>query len=228
MKRVLCGAVLMLVAWSVAASAAEPPSRLKVLGLSLLLPGLGHAALGHTTRGEAFMAADLGLWTTFGAFRVQGHLRSNSYVDMAGIFAGVQDPEGHPDEYYRQLGQYASSDEYNEEVRREARAQTGDDLAGRAAYYERHKVPADQEWRWTSAADWQRYQDKRSESQLSYKRASYMIGLAVANRLIAAVDAMRLAHGHRSGQGEGISFYLSGDPSEPREPVRLCVGLRLP
>jgi len=227
-KRVLCGAVLLLAAWSAAASAADPPSRLKVLGLSLLVPGLGHAALGHTTRGEAFMAADLGLWTTFGTFRIQGHLRRNTYVDMAGILAGVRNPKGHPDEYYRRLGQYASSDEYNEEVRREARARAEDDLGGRATYYESHKVPADEEWRWTSAADWQRYRDKRNASQLSYKRARYMIGLSVANRLIAAFDAMRVAHGHRDGRSEGMSFYLSGDPSEPRGPIRLCVGLRLP
>jgi hypothetical protein len=218
--------LLLATTWSGVAAAEEAPSRLKVIGLSLLLPGLGHYSIHHTTRGGAFMAADLGIWGGFSGFRLQGHLRRKSYVEMAHLFAGVPSADGRSDEYYRLVGQFPSSDIYDEEVRRDARNLYGNDLQARDAYYNAHKIPVDQVWQWGSDADWTRYKNKRNASQSSYKRARYLLGLAVANRLLAAVDAMRLVHAH--GEGEGMSFYLSGDPSEPREPVRLCVSLRLP
>jgi hypothetical protein len=52
-----------------------------------------------------------------------------------------------------------------------------------------------------------------------------MIGLAAANRLLAAVDALRVAH--RGEGGRAMSFYFSADPADPREPARLCVSLPL-
>ncbi len=226
MKTILTGLLLLSTTWSGVSAAEGGPSRLKVIGLSLLFPGLGHRAIHHTTRGEAFMAADVGIWGGFSAFRVQGHLRHDSYAEMAHVFAGVPSASGRSDDYYRLVGEYPSSDVYDEEVRREARNIYGNDIPAREAYYNAHKIPADQVWQWTSIADWTRYKDKRNASQTSYKRARYLLGLAVGNRLLAAVDAMRLVHSH--GGGEGMRLYLSGDPSEPREPIRLCVSLRLP
>jgi hypothetical protein len=172
------------------------------------------------------MAADAAAWGGFAGFRIQGHLRRKGYIDMAHIYAGVPSPDGRSDDYYRFLGEFASSDEYDEEIRREARARYGDDIAARDSYYASHKVPADQVWQWKSSVEWSRYREKRTASHLSYKRGRYLLGLAVANRLLSAVDAMRLYH--RGVGGDRMSFYLSGDPSEPREPVRLCVSLRLP
>jgi hypothetical protein len=224
--KAILAVLLLATTWGGAASASEGPDRLEVIGLSLLFPGLGHRAINHTSRGQIFMAADVGTWGGFGGFRLQGHLRRKSYIDMAHIYAGVPSPEGRSDEYYRFLGEFPSSNDYDEEIRREARARYGDDIAARDSYYDAHKMPADQIWQWKSEAEWSRYRDKRNASQLSYKRGRYLLGLAVANRLLAAVDAMRLYHSH--GRGNGMSFYLSGDPSEPREPVRLCVSLRLP
>lgn len=226
MRRVLIGFILLMGAWGGVAGAAGQPDRLKVLGLSLLVPGLGHYSIGRGGRGQAFMAADAGAWGGFAGFRLQGHLRRNSYIDMAHIYGGVPSPEGRSDDYYRLVGEFGSSDQYDEEIRREARARYGDDIAAREAYFEAHRIPADQVWRWNSEADWSRYRDKRNASHLSYKRARYLLGLAIANRLLSAVDAMRLYHAH--GKADGMSFYLTGDPSEPREPVRLCVSLRLP
>jgi hypothetical protein len=52
-----------------------------------------------------------------------------------------------------------------------------------------------------------------------------MIGLAAANRLLAAVDALRIAH--RAESSRVMSFYISADPADPREPARLCVSLPL-
>jgi hypothetical protein len=218
--------LLLGVATGLPARAEEPPSRTKVLGLSLLLPGLGHQALGSKTKAQAFFAGEAVIWGAFGLFKLQGHTRRDRYVEMAEIFAGVPDADGRSSEYYRLLGRYHSSDDYDDEIRRDARARFPDDLAARDAYFQRHRVAADQVWLWESNADWDSYQAKRSESNRSFKRARSMVGIAVANRLLASVDAMRIIH-RRHGAGN-IGFRLAPDPVDPREPVRFCVDIDLP
>jgi hypothetical protein len=53
-----------------------------------------------------------------------------------------------------------------------------------------------------------------------------MLGLAVANRLLAAVDGLRLVH--KQGQEPKLGFFLSADPLDPSTPAHLGVNLRLP
>ena len=152
------------------------------------------------------MGAETAIWGSFGVFEVQGKIRKDSYVEMAHLFGGVEDASGRDGEYYRLLGSYRTSEEYNDEIRRDARSRYGDDLQGRADYFERHRIRDDLEWSWSSRDDWERYQDKRRSSNEAYKRAKTMVGLAVANRLLAAVDAMRIAH---RGDPPGISCLLA-------------------
>lgn len=201
------------------ARAESRPGRLKILGLSLLLPGLGHRALGEDARSTPFFVAEAGVWTAYGVFQTQGHLRKDSYVEMAEIFAGIDDADGRSGEYYRNVGTYRTSDDYDDEVRRDARARHGDDLAAREAYFQAHRVPDPQRWEWTSRAQWARYREKRSDANQSFKRADYMIGFAVANRLVAAIDAMLLVH--RRSQETSWNLHLEGDPFDPQEPARL-------
>jgi hypothetical protein len=122
---------------------------------------------------------------------VQGELRKDSYIEMAGLLAGVDSPSGRSNDYYRLVGSYRSSEEYNDEVRRDARSRSGDDLQARADYYEQHRIRDELAWYWSSLDDWERYQDKRRDSNKAFKRAGTMIGVALGNRLLAAVDAGR-------------------------------------
>ncbi|MFB3909137.1 MAG: hypothetical protein ACE15D_12120 [Candidatus Eisenbacteria bacterium] len=218
------GAVAPQASDAAALGSHDPPSRLKVLGLSLLVPGLGHRALGRETRGAIFLGTEAGIWGGFGVFEVQSHLRKDSYIEMAELFAGVKDASGHSDEYYRQLGRYPSSDWVDDEVRRDARALYPDDLPAREDYYQRHRVPEDQRWSWSSTAEWDRYRAKRSDSQQASKRANYMLGIAVANRLVAAIDAVRIAN--NQGKEPAMGLILSADPRDPELAARIGLALR--
>ena len=223
--RALVLLLMLSIGFGASARAGDEPGRLKILGLSLLLPGLGHRALGHMGRAEAMMSAEAGIWIGYGSLRIQGQIRKDSYVEMAQAFAGVPKAGGRSDDYYRLLGDFRDSSQYNDEVRRDARARFPDDLAGRAAYFESHRMPADRVWSWDSSADWRRYRDKRGDSLRSFKRSQYMIGLAVANRLFAAVDAMRAVH-RRSEPSLGLIF--SSDPFASDPSARVGLSLRLP
>lgn len=161
---------------------------LKGLGLSLLAPGLAHLNAGERTRGTLFLVAEAGFWTAFAAYRVQGGIRKDSYIEMAKLQAGVERPEERDEEYYRRIGNWPSSDMYNDLVRRDARDLYDDDLAGRAAYFEANKVPADEAWEWESDAAMDRYRQKRNDSRSAYRRGRNILALAAANRLVAVVD----------------------------------------
>lgn len=170
---------------------------LKSIGLSILLPGLAQYRMGHKLRATGYFAAEAACWTAFTTYRIQGANREDSYRQMAELFAGVQDPDSRGDEYFKTIAGWPSSELYNEiVVRRDARAEHGDDLEARAAYYESNKIQGVEEWSWDSEAARSRYRDKRNDAQRSFKNSRNMIGLAVANRVVAMIDAVLLERRH--------------------------------
>lgn len=179
-------------------SAARNP-HLQSIGLSILLPGLAQYRMGHKLRASAYFAAEAACWSAFTTFRIQGSNREDSYQQMAELFAGVQNAGSRNEDYYEAIGGWPSSELYNEiVVRREAREEHGDDLAAREAYYESNKIQGDEEWTWVSEAARFRYRDKRSDAERAFKNSRNMIGLAVANRVVAMIDAVLLERRHSS------------------------------
>ncbi len=182
--------------------------RMKRIGLSLLLPGSAQLRAGDTTRGIAFLAADLACWTGFAAYRLQGAERRESSIEMAHVYAGVQAAEGRTEDYYRLLGVWASSETYDALVRDDARFVHEDDLVGREEYFQANRIPADKAWQWESFAAQQRYSEKRNESKRSNRLARNLAGLAVVNRLVAMFDATVL-----SGRDSDGATHLQFRPS---------------
>lgn len=180
---------------------------LRAVGYSILLPGLAQYQMGHKTRGLVYMTAEAAFWTAFFTYRIQGEIREDSYLQMAGAFAGARDLGSRSDDYYKRIGSWLSSDRYDELVLRDARAIYGDDLAARDAYFQANRTPADQAWQWQSIAALRAYREKRSDSQRAFKRSRDMIGLAVANRLVAVVDAVLLGRG-RAESDTGMRLHL--------------------
>jgi hypothetical protein len=186
-------------------------SKAKALALSVLLPGAGQYYAGKKGRANFFFLTESAIWTSFVVFQVQGHLRKGNYREYAELMAGV-DAEGKPDEFYRALGQYARSDpgpgSYNESIRREARALYPDDRERQEQYLLENGYFGDDAWQWRSEEDRARYKSLRKKSQLSFRRGTYMLGIAVANRILAAMDAARSV-------------------SKPSQPAREPLGMRL-
>ena len=164
-----------------------------------LLPGLGHQALGYKGRAKAYGRRRLHLdrirHVSRPGVEPRGQLHRTGEVQRRSHRRGWPLRRLLP-----RSGSYFSSDEWDDEIRRDARSRYPDDLAGRDAYFEQNRMRDDQRWEWSSSAERDRYQDKRGDALSARKRSEYMLGLAVANRLLAAVDAMRLVH--KRGQGQ--------------------------
>jgi hypothetical protein len=202
------------------ASAAESktggPSRLKAIGASLLLPGLGQLVTGHPGRAKAFFVTEGAILITFITLTVQGNVRRDGYIGYAETFAGVSDIDGKPDWYYSNLAEYRHSDDYVDAIQRTARAMFGNDLEKRQEYVEQNRPGSDEVWEWRSEADRQEFRSKRKASRNAFRSANHMLGAALLNRLLSAVDAAILSS---RGSDNRTVYY---EP-QPDGPGYLCV-----
>ncbi len=184
---------------------------------SLLLPGMGEAYLGHSTRAKGFLVAEGGIWTSFFVFRSQGAHRKDLYREYAKVNAGVA--ERNDDEFYRIVGNYISSDgpfSANEQVRRDARALYPNDRAAQDAYYAENAYAGDDTWTWNTADELIRFQELRKSSLDAYHRRDLSIGLMVANRLLSVLDVGILAaRSTRDGDHASLSWGLDAGPDGP-------------
>jgi hypothetical protein len=202
-------------------------SKAKALALSTLLPGAGQYYAGRKGRASFFFLMESAIWTSFIVFEVQGYLRKDNYIDYAELMAGVA-AEGKPEDFYRALGRYMQSDpgpgSYNEDVRREARALYPDDKQKQDQYVQENGYFGENAWQWQSEEDRAYYRNLRKKSQLSFSRATYMLGVAVANRILSAMDATRsVTTSAKPTKGsQGLRFEMRTNPDSP-EHLMVCL-----
>lgn len=162
------------------APATKKVSKSKAVFLSLLMPGAGHFYLDEKGRGEVFIGAEIVSWAGVAAFQIYGNWKEDDYKDYAVKHAGI-DPDGKGDEFYRNLTFYDSRMDYN--------------TAGRVIDPGDPYYPNTTEyyWDWDSDASRSLYRGMRNDSETAYRNRDFMIGVAIFNRIIAGIDAFRLA-----------------------------------
>ncbi len=175
----------------------------RAVGLSLLLPGVGHWSMGSRGRAGIFFGTEVAAWTAFGYFKTVQHQKEDDFELYAHSNAGI-DPAGKDDEFYRTLSFYLSREEFNDE--------------GRLIDPSRPYYPDDPEWdwQWESEQAMAHYRDIRNQSNEAESRAKLSLGAALLNRLVAAADAWRTARAiNREARMENASWKvrLKGKPS---------------
>jgi hypothetical protein len=187
------------------APVAKSKSMTKAILFSFLLPGAGHFYLGEKGRGEIFAGGEVVCWAGFLAYRIYGNWEKDNYIKYAVQHAGI-DPSGKDEEFYKNLTFYESRDEYNEAGR----------LYDYGPYYRMNT--SFYYWHWDSEGSRDKYRDMRNSSKSAYRNANFLIGVAAANRVIAAIDSFRLAKrlADRAkagyGLGNGTKIKLRADP----------------
>jgi hypothetical protein len=171
-----------------------PVSRKKAMAASFLLPGWGQHMAGAHTRGNVFLAAEATILISIISNRVQGSINKNRYIEYAGDFGGISSPDGHTDGYYQKVGSYVSSEEYVLSLRKTARALYGNDLEAREQYVDHYRPDPSEAWHWPSDAYREKYRDIRKQSRNAYSNSDLLLGVALINRILSAMDAARLVH----------------------------------
>jgi hypothetical protein len=165
--------------------------RARLMLQSLTVPGWGQATLGQRRAAVAFGLVELGIWGSFTTFRIQQHMRRQTYERTARLFGGI-DLGGRDEEYRRIVGIYASSEEYNRlVVRRDAANLYYGDPAAYDAYIAAHEIRGADAWAWSTEDDFLRYRTERQATQRASKHAQDALALAVINRLLSVIHVSR-------------------------------------
>ncbi len=182
-----------------AAPAKRGPSPALAALRSMIVPGWGQLSTGHKTQAGVFLGLEVASWASYITFKRQGHLREESYISTARIYAGID--LGDQDERIRRyVGQYQSEEVYNQYVVRREAAFFIEDPAEQAQYIAENSLGGDQAWHWDLYDDFLRYRDQRQSSESAYHNAEFVVGFALANRLVSAVMAARQASSLRKAQ----------------------------
>lgn len=150
----------------------------KGLILSILVPGAGQYYAGAKTKGQVFMGVEAAIWGGFIAYRVYGGWKKDDYKRIATAYAGVN-TDGKDDTFYDMVGFYDSREEYN--------------LYGRLYYPDRQYYPDNDsyDWQWDSDARRKEYKRLKDDAKTALRNSTFFLGLAVANRVISAIDTYR-------------------------------------
>lgn len=159
---------------------------------SLAVPGWGQRSAGHTTAAARFLAAEVLLWSSYAGAQQVARVRTRTYRTYAAGHAGAQ-TGGQGGAYFDDLGFYVSHHQHNQF------AVVAD--GPQADLYPDAPAFA---WTWDSEASRRRYRQLRNGAEGMERNALYATGLVVANHLVAAIHAARLAPARSSaGPGDG-------------------------
>jgi hypothetical protein len=162
---------------------------------SLVLPGMGQWYSESKGAAKLYFTMEAGLWTYFLVSKAQEGILRGGYTAFAAGNASTN-PFGAPNQYFKDLGQFYSSDSANEWIRRQAREQYPNEKAKQEEYINTRLYSGDRTWAWRDQAAWLSYRDQRLRSLEARHRASYVMGWAIVHRILSGLDAARVASKH--------------------------------
>jgi len=177
---------------------------------SAALPGTGQMMLGSRNRGEALLWLDGAIWAVWAGFSWYGSSKSQDARLLASGQAGADIDITDPD-YYRALELYDNADEYNEDVRRQARDRYADDPEAQRRYYEENGYFGGSGWDWSSDSARFDYWRTRKAARSAGLKAGFAVGALVLNRLASVVDCAFFAEAGTGSTRSRVSAGASAD-----------------
>ena len=158
---------------------------------SLVLPGMGELYAGGFSSGKYFLIADGALWITYAGVELYGNaLRDDS---RAYAISGAKiDPAGKDDQFYVDIGNFLTLEEYNEKQLRDREPERLYSAAEGFA------------WSWTSDDARATYRDQRISSEEAYNARKFVVAALIINRVASAINAARSAVAHNSALEQAL------------------------
>lgn len=157
----------------------------KAILYSALVPGWGEYYVGHHNKAKYFFAAEVLTWVGFISYRTYGSWKKQDFIRFASERANAK-LDGRDDAFLDLVGFYSDIDQYN--------------TLGRVSDPERPYLfdTPENHWHWQNEKDRASYRTLKNRSREAYRRANFMIGLAIVNRLISMIDAAHDARRSRT------------------------------
>ncbi len=162
---------------------------------SLLLPGMGELYADSYNSGIYFTIADGVLWGTLIGMNVYGNWQKDRYIEYAQANAKIT-TDYKDDNYYATIGDYLDIDKYNEV---KAIERNFDEMYNSQIYY----------WKWNSTEDRKSYRSMWVSSEQTFNNVRFVVGALILNRVVSAINAVRLVSKYNSKLNEEVSWDIS-------------------
>lgn len=160
---------------------------------SFVLPGSGDYLMGEKKRGVCFMVAEAAIWLTYFNSKAEIGKRDRITQNFAAFYASAN-LNNKDEDYLNAMEDFLTNRDYNETVKEEARRLYPDTLdsevmqeriVARKRYIEENSYTGSDAWNWQSLEVEDDYRDMRRDMRGLEQRATNMIGLALANRVVS-------------------------------------------
>ncbi len=192
-------------------------SLLKAGIYSALLPGMGEYYVGHRSKARIFFAVEAATWISFFTYHYYGNWKEDDLINFAATHASAN-LEGKSKEFQDWVGFYADIDQFNS--------------LGRVQDPERPYLVDNVEnhWRWQTSDEQAAYRDLKNRSRDAFRRRDFMIGLAIVNRVVSIIDAVRDAKRSRRvikdsefSLVQGLNYRVEIDPLDVERPLSMSL-----
>ncbi|MEO0019572.1 MAG: hypothetical protein ABIK47_02900 [candidate division WOR-3 bacterium] len=182
---------------------------------SMVLPGTGQLLTNAKNRGEVMLWLDGIFWAGWAGFSWYRSSRNQDAQLIAAKYARaditIKDPQ-----YYRALERYDNAQEYNEDIRREARDLYPDDPDAQRRYYESHGYFGRSQWDWEadSIRIYSYWRTRRSARDAGMT-VSFITAALLLNRFVSLLDCIFFT------PGADIKHRVEINPSQNQPGVEL-------
>jgi len=156
---------------------------------SMVMPGLGELIQGEKTKARTFFIIEGSIWASYFGFIYIGDKIDYSARTFAVKHSGAN-PARSDDRYFDALEDHYSSVNYNLEVERDASYFYPDDPQKQQEYIESHGYFGNDAWEWDDLSNRTYYWERRKTAREHHRRASFMPGFAIINRIISVIDVV--------------------------------------
>jgi hypothetical protein len=164
---------------------------------SLVVPGMGELYAEGFSSGKYFLIAEGVLWLGYAAVEIHANDLRDGARAYAVAHAGV-DATGKDDDFFVNVGNFISVDEYNEKrLRGREPEAVYDPLAGYS-------------WLWDSDASRLVYREQRIGSENMYNNRKFVGAAIIVNHIVSAINAARTAISYNNSLDDPLGdLYLS-------------------
>ena len=146
---------------------------------SLVIPGWGQYSLDNRTHGNIFISSEILGFILATFCVVQSNNTEDTYLALASEHAGVT-TSGKDYQYWVDIGNYNSIDDYNDE---HLRWREFDNI---------YQLNDKWDWQWDSEDNRKKFEDHRIKSDKYALATKFVIGGIILNHIISAIDALYL------------------------------------
>jgi hypothetical protein len=154
-------------------------SRTKSVLYSLILPGAGQWSLGYKGRAKFFMGAEVLLWVGYFGTQSYANVIQDNYQSYAAVHAGTNSMNK-AEQYWIDIGSSDNIYAFNEQRLRDR---------NKDALYSENPTNY---WQWDNRESRKYYNNLRVQEHDWERRATFIVGAFILNRVVSAIDVIRL------------------------------------